>query len=290
MTRLLEGKPVALEIERRLSGELDEIATQRDQPVTAAAVLVGDDASSYSYFKSILRTFKRVGIEVQPREISSRVSEGELMAILSDLNDDPGIDGVIVFQPLPEHLDRELPASILSPSKDIDGITFVNAGRLSLGVPGLLPSTPAGGIEILRHYQIPIVGKHAVVVGRSPVVGQPMALLLLAEDATVTVCHSRTADLAAMTRQADIVVLAAGRPGILTADMVRPDATVIDFGVNFVDGQMIGDADASVAEAVEAITPVPGGTGVVTQRILAANTVRAARQRELARSRNVANR
>lgn len=279
MTRLLEGKPVALEIEERLRGELAEIVTEYDSSVTASAVLVGDDESSHSYFRSILRTFKRVGIDVQPREITASISEEHLTAILRDLNQDPLTDGVIVFQPLPDHLDRELPANVLSASKDIDGITFVNAGRLSLGVPFLVPSTPMGGIEILRYYQIPVEGKHAVVVGRSPIVGQPMALLLLAENATVSICHSRTADLAAHTRQADIVVLAAGKPGILTGDMISEGTTVLDFGVNFVDGQMVGDADESVAETAGAITPVPGGTGVVTQRVLAANTVRAARLR-----------
>jgi methylenetetrahydrofolate dehydrogenase (NADP+) / methenyltetrahydrofolate cyclohydrolase len=282
MAQLLEGKPVALEIEKRLRDKLAEVDQAPGPPATAAAVLVGDDESSHSYYRSILRTFKRVGIQVVPREISSDISEADLRATLSELNHDPQIDGVIVFQPLPKHLDRDLPANVLSADKDIDGITYTNAGRLSLGVPHLVPSTPMGGIEILRHYQIPIEGKHAVVVGRSPIVGQPMALLLLAENATVTICHSRTADLAGHTRQADIVVLAAGRPNVVTGDMIREGATVLDFGVNFIDGQMTGDADDSVYDVAGAITPVPGGTGVVTQRVLAANTVKAARiQRQL---------
>lgn len=282
MTAILEGKPVALEIEDKMRGELEEIITQTGAGVTAAAVLVGDDESSHSYFRSILRTFKRVGIDVQPREITSDISEEDLTAVLRDLNDDPLIDGVIVFQPLPDHLDRDLPASTLSPAKDIDGITFFNAGRLSLGVPYLVPSTPLGGVEILRHYGIAVEGKEAVVVGRSPIVGQPMALLLIEENATVTVCHSRTKELAEHTRRADVVVLAAGRPGVLTGDMLKEGATVIDFGVNFVEGQMVGDAAESVADVAGAITPVPGGTGVVTQRVLAANTVKAARRRRLA--------
>jgi methylenetetrahydrofolate dehydrogenase (NADP+) / methenyltetrahydrofolate cyclohydrolase len=273
----LEGKPVALEIEKRLRDELAGVSAVPGPPATAAAVLVGDDQSSHSYFRSILRTFKRVGIDVRAREISAGISEEHLRLILGDLNRDPEIDGVIVFQPLPDHLDRELPANVLSADKDIDGITYENAGRLSLGVPHLVPSTPMGGIEILKYYSIPIEGQHAVVVGRSPIVGQPMALLLLAENATVTICHSRTKDLASHTRQADIVVLAAGRPGVLTPDMINEGATVIDFGVNFVDGKMTGDADARVHEVAGAFTPVPGGTGVVTQRMLAANTVKAAR-------------
>jgi methylenetetrahydrofolate dehydrogenase (NADP+) / methenyltetrahydrofolate cyclohydrolase len=283
MPRILEGKPVALEIEKRLRGELAEVDDSPGPPATAAAVLVGDDESSHAYYRSILRTFKRVGIEVIAREISARITEEHLRVILGELNHDPQIDGVIVFQPLPVHLDRDLPANVLSDDKDIDGITYSNAGRLSLGVPHLVPSTPLGGIEILRHYGIPVEGQHAVVIGRSPIVGQPMALLLLAENATVTVCHSRTRNLADLTKQADIVVLAAGRPGILTGDMISEGTTVIDFGVNFVEGKMTGDADESVFEVAGAITPVPGGTGVVTQRVLAANTVKAARiQRRLA--------
>jgi methylenetetrahydrofolate dehydrogenase (NADP+) / methenyltetrahydrofolate cyclohydrolase len=282
MPLMLEGKPVALEIEKRLRDELADVDHSPGPPATAAAVLVGDDESSHAYFRSILKTFKRVGIDVVPREIDADISETELESILGELNRDPSIDGVIVFQPLPDHLDRELPANVLSADKDIDGITYANAGRLSLSVPHLVPSTPMGGIEILRHYQIPIEGQHAVVIGRSPIVGQPMALLLLAENATVTICHSRTRDLASITRQADIVVLAAGRPGVLTGHMIREGATVVDFGVNFVDGKMTGDADESVLNVAGAITPVPGGTGVVTQRVLAANTVRAARiQRRL---------
>jgi methylenetetrahydrofolate dehydrogenase (NADP+) / methenyltetrahydrofolate cyclohydrolase len=277
MPLILEGKPVALDIEKRLRDELAAVDQAPGPPATASAVLVGDDESSHSYFRSILRTFKRVGIEVIPREISAGISDSHLRLILGELNLDPDIDGVIVFQPLPDHLDRDLPANVLSADKDIDGITYTNAGRLSLGVPHLVPSTPMGGIEILKYYGIPIEGQHAVVVGRSPIVGQPMALLLLSENATVTICHSRTRDLTSFTKQADIIVLAAGRPDVLTADMVRPGATVVDFGVNFVDGKMTGDAHQSVHEVAGAITPVPGGTGVVTQRVLAANTVKAAR-------------
>jgi methylenetetrahydrofolate dehydrogenase (NADP+) / methenyltetrahydrofolate cyclohydrolase len=214
---------------------------------------------------------------VVPREISAGISEDHLRLILGDLNHDPEIDGVIVFQPLPDHLDRDLPANVLSADKDIDGITYVNAGRLSLNVPHLVPSTPLGGIEILKHYEIPIEGQHAVVVGRSPIVGQPMALLLLSENATVTICHSRTQNLGNLTRQADIVVLATGRPGVLTGDMISAGTTVLDFGANYVDGKMTGDSDESVFDVAGAITPVPGGTGVVTQRVLAANTIKAAR-------------
>lgn len=282
MPQLLEGKPVARDIEQRLRDEIALIDDAPGPPATAAAVLVGDDESSYTYFRSILRTFKRVGIDVIPREISAGISDSHLRLILGELNHDPEIDGVIVFQPLPDHLDRSLPANVLSVDKDIDGITYSNAGRLTLGVPHLVPSTPLGGIEILKYYGIEIEGKHAVVVGRSPIVGLPMALLLTGEHATVSICHSRTPDISYFTRQADIVVLAAGRPNVLTGDMISPGTVVLDFGINFVNGQMTGDAAESVQDVAGAITPVPGGTGVVTQRILAANTVKAARiHREL---------
>jgi methylenetetrahydrofolate dehydrogenase (NADP+) / methenyltetrahydrofolate cyclohydrolase len=283
MSLRLEGKPVARDIEARLRDELPAVVELLGRSVNTTAVLIGDDESSRSYFRSILRTFKRVGLEVKAREIDASIREEHLVELLLELNDDSLVDGVIVFQPLPVHLDRELPAKILSPLKDIDGMTYPNVGRLAIGVPSLVPSTPAGGIEILRHYDIPIQGQHAVVVGRSPVVGQPMALLLLREDATVTICHSRTRDLGEMTRQADIVVLAAGRRGVLTPDMVRPETVVIDFGVNFVEGRMVGDADPGVADVVHALTPVPGGTGVVTQRVLALNSLRAARLRATGR-------
>jgi methylenetetrahydrofolate dehydrogenase (NADP+) / methenyltetrahydrofolate cyclohydrolase len=179
---------------------------------------------------------------------------------------------------LPAQIEKTRPSEIVAPNKDIDGTTLVNIGRLSAGSAVLVPSTPAGGMEILKHYQIPVAGKHVVVVGRSLVVGKPLVMMLVADDATVTLCHSRTPNLGEFTRKGDIVALAAGRPGLLTADMVRRETVVLDFGVTMVGETMRGDADPDVFEVVEAITPVPGGTGVVTNSILMRNFAAAVRQ------------
>jgi methylenetetrahydrofolate dehydrogenase (NADP+)/methenyltetrahydrofolate cyclohydrolase len=193
------------------------------------------------------------------------------------LNDDPAIHGILVLLPLPHHIDALVVISSVAPDKDVDGISPQSVGRLHLGLPALHPSTPQAGLEILDHYQIPIAGKRATVIGRGNVVGKPMAALLTARDATVTLCHSRTVPLADATREADIVVLAAGFPDLLTGDMIRPGATVIDFGVNVAAGKVFGDADApSVIEVAGAYTPVPGGTTPVTTMVLARNTVTAA--------------
>jgi methylenetetrahydrofolate dehydrogenase (NADP+) / methenyltetrahydrofolate cyclohydrolase len=195
------------------------------------------------------------------------------------LNTRDDVHGIIVLQPLPGHLSRVEVSDRLDPLKDIDGITTFNAGRLFHDDRNVLaPSTPAGGMALLKHYGVEIAGKHAVVVGRSPVVGKPMSLMLLAENATVTMCHSRTTDLQAMTRQADILISAVGKPGTISKDMVRDGATVVDFGVNFVDGTMTGDVDfEEVAQVASAITPVPGGTGRVTTMVLVRNTIKAMR-------------
>jgi methylenetetrahydrofolate dehydrogenase (NADP+)/methenyltetrahydrofolate cyclohydrolase len=194
------------------------------------------------------------------------------------LNYREDVHGVLVLQPLPPHLDRGQVADLLDPLKDIDGITTFNAGRLFHDDRDVLaPSTPAGGMALLKHYQVPIAGTYAVVVGRSPVVGRPMAAMLLAENATVTICHSRTRELATIARQADILVAAIGKPMTITEEMVKPGATVIDFGVTFVDGRMTGDVDAErVRHVAGHLTPVPGGTGRVTTAILMRNTIKAA--------------
>jgi methylenetetrahydrofolate dehydrogenase (NADP+)/methenyltetrahydrofolate cyclohydrolase len=184
----------------------------------------------------------------------------------------------LFLQPLPPHLSRDAVAGLLDPLKDIDGITTLNAGRLFQGDRDVLaPSTPAGGMALLKHYNVPIAGQLAVVLGRSPVVGKPMAALLLAENATVAICHSRTRDLARITREADILVAGVGKAGVVTGEMVKPGATVLDFGVNFLDGRMVGDADAeSVAAVAGRLTPTPGGAGRVTTIVLLRNTIKAA--------------
>jgi methylenetetrahydrofolate dehydrogenase (NADP+)/methenyltetrahydrofolate cyclohydrolase len=215
------------------------------------------------------------------------VNQSEAVTVIEELNATVEVAGVIILQPLPAQISRVDLADRLDPSKDIDGITTFNAGRLLHGDRDVLaPSTPAGGMALLKHYDVELSGKHAVVVGRSPVVGKPMALMLLSEDATVTVCHSRSQDLVSHTSSADILIAAAGRPGLISGDMIKPGATVVDFGVNFIDGKMVGDVEASSAgEVAGALTPVPGGTGRVTTAVLVRNTLKAAQLQQQKRNR-----
>ncbi|MDI3340379.1 MAG: bifunctional 5,10-methylenetetrahydrofolate dehydrogenase/5,10-methenyltetrahydrofolate cyclohydrolase [Sphaerobacter sp.] len=250
--------------------------TQTGRLPELGVVLAGADRSALAYLRAIRRTFRRVGIPLRELALPADVSEPTLRAAAAELNRDPAVSGVLVLQPLPHHLPPGIASELVDPAKDVDGITATSAGRLALGLPTMPPSTPAGGMAILEHYGLPIAGRTAVVVGRSPVVGLPMALLLLAANATVTICHRGTADLAAATRRADILVAAAGRPGLITPEMVKPGATVIDFGVNVVDDQLVGDVEPAVAEVAGALTPVPGGTGAVTNAILVRHTLRAA--------------
>ena len=241
-------------------------------------MLVGADPSARAYLNAIVKAADGISMPTTIVELESTVSQKTLNRHVLELTDRPEINGVLILQPLPPHLSRIQVADLLDPLKDIDGVTPFNAGRLFHDDRNVLaPSTPAGGMALLKHYQIPIAGRLAVVLGRSPVVGRPMAAMLLAENATVTTCHSRTPTPERFTREADIVISAVGRPGSLRADMIRPGATVIDFGVNFVDGKMVGDADApAVAEIAGALTPVPGGTGRVTTSVLLRNTIKAA--------------
>ncbi len=280
-TTILDGRQLAQDLAAELRAECRELELLLDFTPVLAAVVVGEDAASRSYLASIERGCARVGLRFRHVELLESATEAELRAALVALNGEHEVCGVIVQMPLPPHLPALLVAETLAPEKDIDGITPANAGRLALGLPSFVPNTPAGGIELLRRYAIPLAGRRAVVVGRSNVVGKPMALLLLREHATVTICHSRTPDLAAHTREADIVVAAAGVPGLIRGDMLKPDATVIDFGINFPEwarGKMVGDVDFASAVAVAgAITPVPGGTGPVTNMMLLRNTLLAAR-------------
>jgi methylenetetrahydrofolate dehydrogenase (NADP+) / methenyltetrahydrofolate cyclohydrolase len=275
---ILAGRPVARAILERARDDIAEFVTQHRPLPSVAVVNTGDDPSALAYARAIARTAKLVGIPFLRIDLPTSVTMGEFDEAIEQLNNDSSVAGIIVLQPLPPQLLKTRPSEIVAPSKDIDGMTLVNIGLLAAGSATLVPSTPAGGVEILHHYQISIAGKHVVVVGRSLVVGKPLTMMLLAEDATVTLCHRRTPNLAEFTRKADIVALAAGRPGLLTADMVGPATVVLDFGVTMVDGTMTGDADPGVCKVVGAFTPVPGGTGVVTNAILARNTVAAIRR------------
>ncbi len=276
----LAGRPIAEAIKRELAAEVAAFVTTEGYAPTLAMVLLGDDKPSRAYSRRIARTCDEVGLRYRAVELADDVDAEALREALVALNGEREVAGVLVQMPLPPHLPQSVVIDTLAPAKDIDGITPYHAGRLLLGLESLVPNTPAGGLELLRRYAISIAGRRAVVVGRSNVVGKPMALLLLREHATVTLCHSRTADLAAVTREADILVVAIGRPRFITAEYIKPGATVVDFGINVLpDGQIVGDVDfAAAAEVAGALTPVPGGTGLVTNALLARNCLLAAQR------------
>jgi methylenetetrahydrofolate dehydrogenase (NADP+)/methenyltetrahydrofolate cyclohydrolase len=276
--RLLEGGPIAAEIRASVQADVEEFVATYGYTPGLAVVIVGMDAPSTVYLGQILRSCARVGIEGRLVELEGHVSAARLHRAITDLNDDPLVSGIIVQMPLPPHLPLATVIDALDPAKDVDGIHPRNAGLLALGYDGFLPTTAHASVEILKRSGIEIAGRHAVVVGRSNVVGKPAALLLLRENATVTVCHSRTVDLAKYTTSADIVVVAAGRPGLITADSLRPGAVVVDVGINVVEGGIVGDVNfASASEVAGAITPVPGGVGPVTNALLLTHVMRAAR-------------
>jgi methylenetetrahydrofolate dehydrogenase (NADP+)/methenyltetrahydrofolate cyclohydrolase len=281
--RLLEGAPIADEIRTAVAEDVASFTEAVGRPPGLAVVIVGRDAPSTVYLERILRGCAKVGIQAGFVELEGEATEASVVSTIRDLNADPTVDGVIVQMPLPATIRLRAVVDAIDPAKDIDGIHPMNAGLLRLGYDGFLPATAHAAVEILRRSGIPIEGRDAVVVGRSPVVGMPAAFLLVKEDATVTVCHSRTRDLAAHVRRAEIVVVAAGRPGLITGAMLKPGAVVVDVGINVVDGRIVGDVDfASAVDVASAITPVPGGIGPLTNALLLTHLIRAAeRQAEI---------
>lgn len=279
--RLLEGGPIAAEIRAAVAEDVATFTVARGRPPGLAVVIIGRDAPSTVYLEQILRGCAKVGIEARFAELEGEATERAVVERIRELNADPAVDGVIVQMPLPPTIRLRSVIDAIDPSKDIDGIHPLNAGLLRLGYDGFLPATAHAAVEILRRSAIEIAGMDAVVIGRSAVVGMPAAFLLVKEDATVTVCHSRTRELAAHVRRADIVVVAAGHPGLVTGSMLKPGAVVVDVGINVVDGRLVGDVDfASARELASAITPVPGGVGPLTNALLLTHLVRAAeRQR-----------
>ncbi len=279
--RILDGRAIAAAITAEVADETRRLRREWGEAPGIAVVIAAGDPASAQYVRQIGRVFDRAGLRFARHDLDATVGTAEIVALVRQLGADPSIDGIIVQMPLPSGTDIAAVVAAIPPEKDVDGIHPLNAGRLATGAPdALVPATPLGGLEILRRSGIEIAGRHAVVVGRSNVVGKPFALLLLAANATVTVCHSRTPDLAEQTRRADILALATGRVGLVDGSMVKPGATVIDFGTNYVDGKLVGDADFDSVEAVAgAVTPVPGGTGPVTNAILLRNTLEAARRR-----------
>ncbi|MDP9481604.1 MAG: bifunctional 5,10-methylenetetrahydrofolate dehydrogenase/5,10-methenyltetrahydrofolate cyclohydrolase [Chloroflexota bacterium] len=280
--RLLLGAPIAAEIRALVRDDIARFVDRQGFAPTLAIVLVGRDAPSAVYLRQILRACEAAGIGGRLVEIESTASDGvgleaRVTAAIRSLNDDPLVAGIIVQMPLPPEVRLRAVIDTIDPAKDIDGIHPLNAGLLRLGFEGFLPATAHAAIEILHRYDIPIEGREAVVVGRSNVVGMPVAFMLVREHATVTVCHSRTRDLAAEVARAEILVVAAGRAGLIHGSMLRPGAVVVDVGINVVGKTIVGDVDMATARAVaSAITPVPGGVGPVTNALLLTHLVRAA--------------
>jgi methylenetetrahydrofolate dehydrogenase (NADP+)/methenyltetrahydrofolate cyclohydrolase len=276
---ILDGRALAKAMREELRAEVQAFAAERGFAPALAVLQVAGDAASDSYVRSIGKACDAAGIAFALYLLPADTSQAALELNVRALSADDTVHGVLLQLPLPKGLDAAGAIAQLDPAKDVDGVTPTSAGRLAQGLPCLLPNTPAGGMELLRRNGVALAGRRAVVVGRSNIVGKPMALLLLAEHATVTIAHSRTPDLAAVLREADIVAAAVGRAGLITGAMLKPGAVVVDFGINVLeDGRMVGDVDFdSAAEVAGAITPVPGGTGPVTNVMLLRNVLQAAR-------------
>ncbi len=277
--RLLQGAPIAAEIRARVRESVLAYTKRHGDSPTLAIVLVGRDAPSAVYLQQILRSCRNVGVQGRLVEVSGRVSNAGLGEVIRGLNVDPLVNGIIVQMPLPRHLELATVLDAIDPRKDIDGIHPLNAGLLALGYDGFLPATARAAVELLVRSEIDLAGKRVVVLGRSNVVGKPAAMLLLRENATVTIAHSRTRNLPSVLRDAEVVVVAVGRPGLVTGSMLRVGAVVVDVGINVVDGALVGDVDfASARSRVSAITPVPGGVGPVTNAILLTQLMTAAEE------------
>ena len=301
MARVLDGNAIAAAIKAEVRDEVERLALQGIRP-GLAAVLVGHVPASEIYVRSKVKTCEALGLFSELITPPETVTTDEMLALIGELNEREDIDGILIQLPLPAHVNAKLLLEAVSPDKDVDGFHPVNVGRLQTGQPALPPCTAAGIIEILKRSQLPIAGQNAVVVGRSDIVGKPTAILLLAENATVTVCHSRTRDLASFTQRADILVVAIGKPAFVTAEMVKPGATILDAGINRITDPaeferyfagdarreetfrqkgsvIVGDVLPKAYSLAGAYTPVPGGIGPLTIAMLMANTVRAAKLR-----------
>lgn len=276
--RLLRGTELAAEVRTGVAADVAAFRAAHGFTPELAVVVVGRDAPSAVYLHNILDGCRLVGIGGRLVELPEDCDAAALAAAIVALGDDPHVAGIIVQQPLPRRIPLRTVIDSLDPARDIDGIHPLNAGLLALGYDGFLPATAHAAVQLLIRSGVELRGRHAVVVGRSNVVGKPAAALLLREDCTVTVCHTATPDLAAELRRADIVVVAAGRPGLVRGGMIRPGAVVVDVGINVVEGRVVGDVDAeSVASVASALTPVPGGVGPLTNAILLTHLLRAAR-------------
>ena len=285
MAGLLDGKALAAKMQAELTDVVATLTTQTGRPPGLAVLMVGDNPASAAYVRNKEQSCQKVGIASYGKHFSTETSQAKLEDAIHALNQDDRVDGILVQLPLPAHLDSVALLNLIDPDKDADGLHPTNLGRLVRGEPGLQSCTPAGVMRLLEEYQLDLRGKHAVVIGRSILVGKPLALMLLAEDATVTIAHSRTPDLAEVARSADILVAAVGRAEMVKADMVKPGAVVVDVGINRVTlptgkSRLVGDVDFdSVKDIASWITPVPGGIGPMTVTMLLHNTVWSYRQR-----------
>lgn len=274
--QIIDGKAIARSLEKELAAEVEELLAQGKPRPGLAVVLVGDDPASRTYVNNKERACKRVGLYSEVHRLPAATTQDEVLALIDRLNGDPAIHGILVQLPLPPHISDKACIHRIKPEKDVDGFHPISAGNLLIGDKGFVPCTPHGILVLLDKTGVDLKGKHAVVVGRSNIVGKPVALLLLSRHATVTICHSRTPDLGFQTRQADVLVVAVGRPEMVTGDMVRPGAVVIDVGVNKVGDRLVGDVHfESAQEVAGAITPVPGGVGPMTITMLMKNTIEA---------------
>lgn len=305
--KILSGKEVADSIKSKVAEEVNKLNAERGFVPSLTVVRVGEDAASAVYVGNKVKTSEELGLISEHKHLSETTTQEELLKIVEELNNRDDVDGILVQLPLPKHIDEKIILEKIDPAKDVDGFHPINVGRLSQGQTSLVPCTPAGVIEILKFYEIPIAGKHSVVIGRSNIVGKPMAQLLLAENATVTICHSRTENIAEICSQADILIAAVGRAGFVRADCIKPGATVIDVGINSVSDSglakeifgddelekrlntiakrgatLVGDVNPKEAKEKAAnFTPVPGGVGLLTVAMLMKNTVEAAKMRRL---------
>jgi methylenetetrahydrofolate dehydrogenase (NADP+)/methenyltetrahydrofolate cyclohydrolase len=275
--RLLDGRSVASRMWRELSARVEALVTETGATPRLALLRFDEGGPSALYAASLERAARSVGVEPLTVVPPQGVALSDLSARITALNLDPSVAGIVVAQPLPEHLELPAVSELIDPAKDVDGATWLNAGKLAHGFPALVPATALAVLTLLREYEIPLAGRHAVVIGRSAVVGRPVATLLTAEHATVELCHRRTRNLARETRRAEIIVAAAGSPNLIRADMVSKGAVVIDCGINVTPLGIVGDVDfAAVRPVVSAITPVPGGVGPVTTMSLLEQTVTSA--------------
>jgi len=270
----MDGAALARKVRAAVAGEVAELGH-----VGLATVLVGEDPASQVYIGLKHKAATEAGFEPTDHRLPASTSQSELLRLVEELNGDEGVDGLLVQLPLPDHIDEGVVLRAIEPVKDVDGVHPMNAGFLALGTPTIVPATPRGCIALLDEYGVELEGARTVVIGRSNIVGKPVAQLLVQRNATVTICHSRTRDLAAHLREADVVVAAVGRPRLVKAEMVKPGAAVIDVGVNRTDDGLVGDVDPGVAEVAGLLSPVPGGVGPMTIAMLLQNTVEAARLR-----------